>query len=174
MRYGIVLLVSLGDRFAARSQVTAQLVATSLALIGASLASQYWFYVVMCFAAGATATIGQILVAAALRLAPPAARARTAAVLLGSFIVGLFTVRTALGALAESIGWRGAVALSAALILALVPLALRFAPADRPGTPPGTPTSWRRYPGSCAPPPPFGSCPRSTRSASPPSSRCGR
>lgn len=133
---GIVFLVSLGDRFAARSQVSLQLVATSLALAGAALAPGYAFYTVMCFIAGATATIGQILVAAALRLAPPAARARTAAVLLGSFIVGLFTVRTALGSLAELMGWRGAVALSAALMLALVPVTLRFAPADTPATPP--------------------------------------
>jgi predicted MFS family arabinose efflux permease len=134
---GIVFLVSLGDRFAARSQVTLQLLATAVALVGAALAPAYAFYVVMCFVAGSTATIGQLLVAAALRLAPPAVRARTAAVLLGSFIVGLFTVRTALGSLAEILGWRGAVAVSAVLMLALVPLALRFAPRDRPVDPPG-------------------------------------
>ena len=73
---GIVLLVSLGDRFAARSQVTLQLLATAVALVGAALAPAYAFYVVMCFVAGSTATIGQLLVAAALRLAPPAVRAR--------------------------------------------------------------------------------------------------
>jgi len=134
---GIVLLVSLGDRFAARSQVTAQLIATAVALAGAALAPAYAFYVVMCFIAGATATIGQLLVAAALRLAPPAVRARTTAVLLGSFIVGLFTVRTTLGSIAELLGWRGAVGASAVLMLALIPLTLRFAPRDRPAEPPG-------------------------------------
>ena len=134
---GIVLLVSLGDRFAARSQVTVQLIATAAALTGAALAPAYAFYVVMCFIAGATATIGQLLVGAALRLAPPKVRARTTAVLLGSFIVGLFTVRTALGSLAELLGWRGAVAVSVVLMVALIPLALRFAPRDRPAEPPG-------------------------------------
>ena len=72
---GIVLLVSLGDRFAARSQVTVQLIATAAALTGAASLRAYAFYVVMCFIAGATATIGQLLVAAALRLAPPEGRA---------------------------------------------------------------------------------------------------
>ena len=133
---GIVFLVSLGDRFASRSQVTVQLIATAAALLGAALAPAYWLYVVMCFVAGATATIGQLLVAAALRLAPPALRARTAAVLLGSFIMGLFIVRTALGAFAELLGWRGAVGVSVVLMLALVPLSLRFAPRDHPIDPP--------------------------------------
>jgi len=134
---GIVLLVSLGDRFAARSQVTMQLIATALALGAAALAPGYAIYVGLCFVAGATATIGQLLVAAALRLAPAASRARTAAVLLGSFIVGLFAVRTALGTLAEQLGWRTVVAGCALLLLACVPLSLRFAPAGAPTDPPG-------------------------------------
>ena len=134
---GIVLLVSLGDRFAARSQVTVQLVATALALGAAALAPAYAVYVVLCFIAGATATIGQLLVAAALRLAPAASRARTAAVLLGSFIVGLFAVRTALGTVAEQLGWRTVVAGCALLLLACVPLSLRFSPRGAPADPPG-------------------------------------
>jgi predicted MFS family arabinose efflux permease len=133
---GVVLLVSLGDRYSARRQVTAQLVATALALAGAALAPGFALYVALCFLAGATATIGQILVSAALRLAPPAVRARTTAVLLGSFIVGLFIVRTALGAVADAIGWRGALVACAVFALALVPLSLRFSPRDAPADPP--------------------------------------
>jgi predicted MFS family arabinose efflux permease len=126
---GVVLLVSLGDRYSARRQVTAQLVATAAALVSAGLAPTYAVHVALCLVAGAAATVGQLLVSAALRLAPPTARARTAAVLLGSFIVGLFVVRTALGALAEAIGWRAAV-------IALVPLSLRVSPAAAPSFPP--------------------------------------
>lgn len=133
---GVVLLVSLGDRYSARRQVTVQLVATAAALVGAGLAPSYALHVILCLVAGATATVGQLLISAALRLAPPAARARTAAVLLGSFIVGLFVVRTALGALAEAVGWRTAVVLCGVVVLALVPLSLRVSPADAPSSPP--------------------------------------
>lgn len=133
---GVVLLVSLGDRIAPRRQVTVQLVATAAALAGAALAPAFALFVVLCFIAGATATIGQILVSAALRLAPPAVRARTTAVLLGSFIVGLFVVRTALGAVADAIGWRGALIACALFVLALIPLSLRFSPPDAPADPP--------------------------------------
>lgn len=133
---GIVLLVSLGDRFSARRQVTVQLIATAAALAVAAAAPVYAVFVALCFFAGATATVGQLLVSSALRLAPPAVRARTAAVLLGSFIVGLFVVRTALGSVAELIGWRGAVVACAIIVLALVPLSLRVSPADSPADPP--------------------------------------
>lgn len=133
---GIVLLVSLGDRVSARRQVTAQLVATAGALALAAAAPSYPLHVVLCFVAGMTATVGQLLVSAALRLAPPATRARTVAVLLGSFLIGLFTVRTALGSLAAAIGWRGALVVCAAVVLALVPLSLRVSPRDVPVDPP--------------------------------------
>ena len=133
---GVVLLVSLGDRIAARRQVTLQLIATGAALLAAALSPGFGFFVAMSFVAGATATIGQILVSAALRLAPPEARARTAAVLMGSFILGLFTVRTLLGAFAGVIGWRGVLVGCGLLMLVCVPIALRFAPASVHGTPP--------------------------------------
>lgn len=133
---GVVLLVSLGDRISARRQVTAQVIATAFALAASAAAPAYAVFVALCFVAGATATVGQLLVSAALRLAPPGARARTAAVLLGSFIVGLFVVRTALGTVAEIIGWRGALVACAVVVLALVPLSLRVSPADAPRDPP--------------------------------------
>lgn len=134
---GVVLLVSLGDRYSARRQVTIQLAATAAALMGAGIAPSYAVHVMLCLVAGATATVGQLLVSAALRLAPPTARARTAAVLLGSFIVGLFVVRTALGALAEVAGWRAALVMCGVVMLALVPLSLRVSPAESPENPPG-------------------------------------
>lgn len=133
---GVLFLVSLGDRYSARRQVTAQLIATGLVLALAALAPHFAVFVALCFVAGGTATVGQLLVSAALRLAPPEARARTGAVLLGGFIVGLFVVRTALGAVADLVGWRGAVAICAALVIALVPLSLRVSPPDAPDSPP--------------------------------------
>ena len=133
---GIALLVALGDRISARRQATAQLVATAAALAVAAAAPTMLVYTASMLVAGATASVAQVLVAGALRLAPAPARARTAAVLLGSIVVGLFVVRTGLGALAAALGWRGALAICAALVLGLVPLSLRVAPADRPTDPP--------------------------------------
>lgn len=133
---GVILLVSLGDRLPARRQVTGQLIATAIALATAAASPSFPIVVVLLFIAGASATIGQILVSAALRLAPPEARARTAAVILGSIVVGLFVVRTALGAVAELLGWRGALVLCAIAVLALMPLSLRQSPAEAPEHPP--------------------------------------
>lgn len=133
---GVVLLVSLGDRLAARTQVSFQLIATAAAILAAAFAPGYVFFTIVCFLAGATATVGQILVSAALRMAPPQARAGTAAVLLGSFIIGLFAVRTAVGSLAELFGWRAVLVGCAALLLACVPLSLFFAPGRAAGEPP--------------------------------------
>lgn len=133
---GIFFLVSLGDRYSARRQVTTQLVVTAIALLVAAASPVAAVFVFASFLAGGTATVGQLLVSAAIRLAPPAVRARTVAVLLGSFVVGLFVVRTALGAVADAMGWRAAIVGCALLVLALIPLSLRFSPADSPTDPP--------------------------------------
>jgi len=132
---GVVFLVSLGDRLVPRQQVSIQLAITAAAILVAAVASNFAVFTAMMFVAGATATIGQILVAAALRLAPPEKRARTAAVLVGSLLIGLFGMRTLLGTFAEALGWRTVLVGTAVLALACIPLALRFAPRSRP---PGT------------------------------------
>ncbi|PZQ90680.1 MAG: hypothetical protein DI534_05645 [Leifsonia xyli] len=129
---GVVFLVSLGDRLAPRLQVSVQLAVTAVAVLVAAAAGSFGLLTGMMFVAGAAATVGQILVSAALRLAPPEVRARTAAVLVGSFLVGLFGVRTLLGAFAETLGWRTVLVGAAVLVLACIPLTLAFAPAERP------------------------------------------
>lgn len=129
---GVVFLVSLGDRIVPRRQVSIQLAVTALAILVASFARDFTLFTAMMFVAGAAATIGQILVSAALRLAPPEVRARTAAVLVGSFLIGLFGVRTLLGSFAEALGWRAVLVGAAVLVTACIPLTLRFAPRDTP------------------------------------------
>jgi len=129
---GVVFLVSLGDRLIPRRQVSVQLAVTAAAILVAAVAGSFALFTVMMFVAGAAATIGQILVSAALRLAPPSVRARTAAVLVGSFLIGLFGVRTLLGTFAEALGWRAVLVGAAVLVLACIPLTLRFAPGARP------------------------------------------
>ncbi len=129
---GVVFLVSLGDRLIPRLQVSVQLAITAAAILVAAFASTFALFTAMMFAAGAAATVGQILVSAALRLAPPEVRARTAAVLVGSFLIGLFSVRTLLGTFAETLGWRAVLVGTALLVLACIPLTLGFAPGSRP------------------------------------------
>lgn len=129
---GVVFLVSLGDRVVPRRQVSIQLAVTAAAILVAALSQDFVLLTAMMFVAGAAATVGQILVGAALRLAPPEVRARTAAVIVGSLLIGLFAVRTLLGAFAESLGWRTALAGAALIVLGCIPLTLRFAPGSRP------------------------------------------
>lgn len=129
---GVVFLVSLGDRLIPRMQVSVQLAVTATAIVVAAFAQSFLLFTVMMFVAGAAATVGQILVSAALRLAPPAMRARTSAVLVGSFLIGLFGVRTLLGTFAEALGWRTVLLGAALLVAACIPLTLRFAPRAAP------------------------------------------
>ena len=133
---GIIFLVALGDRFAPRVQVTTQLALTSLALIVTALAPHYLFIVVSVFVAGASATVGQILVSSALRLSPPEKRARTASTIVGAIVIGLFTVRTLLGSLADLVGWRIAVLIVALIVLALLPVSWKYSPPSAPANPP--------------------------------------
>ncbi len=128
---GVVFLVSLGDRVIPRRQVSIQLGLTAAALILAALAQSFHVFTAMMFVAGAAATIGQILVSAALRLAPPEVRARTAAVIVGSLLIGLFTVRTLVGTFAEPLGWRTVLIAAAVVVVACIPLTLRFAPGSK-------------------------------------------
>lgn len=132
---GVFLLVALGDRVRPRLQVAAHLVAVALALTVAALAPVNELYVVGCFVAGAGATYGQLLVPVALRAVPASQRAVTTAVLVGSFLVGLFAVRTGLGALAGLLGWRATLLVCAAVLLSCL-LLVRAVPATVPADPP--------------------------------------
>jgi predicted MFS family arabinose efflux permease len=133
---GVLFLVALGDRFSARKQVTTQLGLTTLALVATALAPHYVLVVILFFVAGAMSTVGQILVSSALRLSPPEKRARTAATIVGAIVIGLFTVRTLLGSLAEVLGWRGAVLVVALIVAALIPISWRYSPPASPVDPP--------------------------------------
>lgn len=134
---GVFFIVALGDRFSARRLVSTQLILTSGALLLTSLAPNFSLVVAGFFVAGASATVGQVLVASALRAAPAENRARTAATIVGAIVVGLFTVRTVMGTFAEFAGWRVAVGVIALVVFALVPVSWAFSPAQRPENPPG-------------------------------------
>jgi predicted MFS family arabinose efflux permease len=76
------------------------------------------------------------LVSSALRLSPPEKRARTAATIVGAIGIGLFTVRTLLGSLADLVGWRAAVLIVAAIVLGLLPVSWKYSPPSAPANPP--------------------------------------
>ncbi|MBN9605173.1 MAG: MFS transporter [Actinomycetales bacterium] len=135
--FGLVVFVSIGDRLSPRAQVSAQLVATACAVGAAALAPAFGGYVVACLVAGAAASYGQIIIATALRSVAPDARARVVAVILGAFMIGMFAMRTGLGALAGVLGWRAVLLGIAIVILALVIPALLALPHDQRTSPPG-------------------------------------
>lgn len=132
---GVLLLVALGDRVRARLQVGLQVAGTALAIGVAAIAPVNEIYVVACFAAGAAATYGQLLVPVALRAVDPSRRAVTTGILVGSFLVGLFLVRTSLGALAGAIGWRATLLVCSGVLLSCLVL-LPAVPATRATEPP--------------------------------------
>ncbi len=134
---GLILFVSMGDRFSPRAQVSAQMAATALSIAAAALAPSYSVYVVACFVSGATASYGQLIIATALRSAPEESRSRIVAVLLGAFLVGLFLVRTGLGATAGALGWRAVLLGIAALVLVLLVPARLSVPHESRDSPPG-------------------------------------
>jgi predicted MFS family arabinose efflux permease len=133
---GLLLLAPLGDRVSARRQAPLHVLVTAIAIAAAAGAQNFTTFVIISFIIGGATTVGQILISAALREAPPSRRASTAAVLAGSFIVGLFTTRAAVGSLADVFGWRIVFLGFAIVVIAGLPIVLWAAPreAASPGT----------------------------------------
>lgn len=136
---GILFLLPASDRNSIRRQVSVQLVVTAVALVGAALAPTF---VTLCIATaviGAATTVAPVLIADTVRLAPEESRGRSAAVLGGAFLIGIFTARSLAGGLADLFGWRAVLAGAAVLVLACLPLvrAAADARADASGPPYG-------------------------------------
>lgn len=124
---GILFLLPASDRGSTRRQVTLQLIVTAGALVAAAAAPTF---VVLCVAVAVVAaatTVGPVLIADTIRLAPVEVRRRSAAVLGGAFLVGIFTTRSLAGGLADVFGWRAVLAGSAVLALACLPVVRRAA-----------------------------------------------
>jgi predicted MFS family arabinose efflux permease len=119
---GILFLLPASDRNSTRRQVSVQLIVTAVGLIAAAVAPTFLTLCVATAVVGAATTVAPVLIADTVRLAPPESRGRSAAVLGGAFLVGIFTARSLAGGLADVFGWRAVLAGSAVLVLACLPL----------------------------------------------------
>jgi len=128
---GILFLLPASDRNSTRTQVSVQLVITAVALCAAALSPTFVALCVATAVVGAATTVAPVLIADTVRLAPDESRGRSAAVLGGAFLIGIFTTRSLAGALAEAFGWRTVLVVSAVLVLACLPL-VRLAADHRP------------------------------------------
>lgn len=122
---GILFLLPAADSGSTRRQVTVQLVATAVALALAAAAPTFAVLCMATFVAGAATTVAPVLIADAVRLAPPEVRGRSTAVLGGAFLIGIFTTRSLAGSAADLLGWRPVLLGAAVLALACIPLVRR-------------------------------------------------
>lgn len=129
---GLILLVSLSDRFENRRLICGALLAAGLAaaLIGTARSVPVLF-------AGAAA-IGffsvavQILVPFAAHLAPPAQRGRVVGNVLGGLLVGVMLSRPVASLLAAAFDWHAVFILSAILMIVLAAVLARVLPQRHP------------------------------------------
>lgn len=144
---GILFLLPASDRGSTRRQVSVQLIVTAVALLAAAAAPSF---VMLCLATAVVAaatTVGPVLIADTIRLAPAESRGRSAAVLGGAFLVGIFTTRSLVGGLADVFGWRAVLAGCAVLVLACLPIVRRAADDSAAGDRPGYGSVLRSIPG---------------------------
>jgi len=118
---GILLLVPLGDRVPARTQVTVQSLVLAVALAAAALLPEVISVAVGFLIVGLVANIAQVIIPAANRLSPPQRRGATTGTLVGALLIGIFGGRIVASLLVETIGWRWVIAIFAALVLLVLP-----------------------------------------------------
>jgi predicted MFS family arabinose efflux permease len=128
---GLVLLVPLGDVMERRGLIVRMLLACAVALIAAGAAPSITALTVALTAVGATAVVGQAIVALASDLAADEERGRVVGIVMSGLLIGILVARTLSGALAEIAGWR-APFFTAAVLMLLSAGALRVALPRRP------------------------------------------
>ena len=132
---GIFLLVPLGDIGERRRLIVRLFAAVSLALATAGLAPSFGVLVAASVAIGMTAAVTHIMVPMAAELAKPGESGRAIGTVMTGLLLGVLLGRTASGAVAELLGWRGVFLLAALITAAFAPLLWRrlpVMPAARP------------------------------------------
>lgn len=118
---GIFLLVPLADRVQPRRQVTIQsaLLASTLAVTAAlpEIVGVTLGFLTL----GFVATIAQIIIPAASRLAPEGKKGAAMGTLAGALLIGIFGGRIIASLLVQTIGWRWVILAFAALVLTVLP-----------------------------------------------------
>jgi predicted MFS family arabinose efflux permease len=125
---GLLLIVPLADRQQPRKLATLAIAANAVALLACAAAPSFALLCAASFAVGVTAITAQIIIPAISGLAPPAARGRTAGILLSGLSTGLLLARTASGFVGAATGWRTVFVLAALVDLALLAIVVRNLP----------------------------------------------
>jgi predicted MFS family arabinose efflux permease len=116
---GMLLFVPLGDKYERRSLITTLMVAESIALAFAALASNIIWLSVACFFVGATAASVHVIVPLAAHLAPPRERGHIVGTVLSGLLIGVLLARTFSGIVGDRFGWRVVYWFASALMLGL-------------------------------------------------------
>jgi predicted MFS family arabinose efflux permease len=132
---GILLFVPLGDVVERRGLMLRLFSAVSLSLVAAGLAPSFWVLVAVSVAIGMTAGVTHIIVPLAPELAPPGKGGRAIGTVMTGLLFGVLLGRTASGAVAALLGWRGVFLAAAASTAAFVPLLAWRMPALPPARP---------------------------------------
>jgi predicted MFS family arabinose efflux permease len=119
---GILFFVPLGDVVERRRLILRLFAAVSLALALAGLAPSLWSVVAASVAIGAAASVTHVLVPLAPELAGPGEGGRALGTVMTGLLLGVLLGRSASGAVAEILGWRGVFLLGAVCTGAFVPL----------------------------------------------------
>ena len=132
---GTIFLVPLGDRFDKRTLFLAQFVLTIVALLAmagapslAVLAGAAFFTGIGC------SSSSQNVIPMVAEMTRVSERGRTVGTLMTGLFTGILFARVAGGIVAASLGWRWMYVISAAMLLALLPVLYRNLPSSPPST----------------------------------------
>ncbi len=131
---GILLFAPFGDRRDRRQVIVAKLVALSLSLTVAGLASSVALLAVASLAIGLSATAAQDFVPAAAALAPPEKRGKIVGSVMTGLLLGILLSRLVSGAISERYGWRVVYFGAAAVIAVLAVVSAAKVPSVTPST----------------------------------------
>jgi len=135
----MLLLVPLGDGRERRSLMTVTALAAAVMLLATALVPGYRAFAAVTLALGFASCLPQMAVPFAVGAVPPAERGKAIGTVMAGLLAGILLSRTASGALAQAIGWRGTFAAAAGLMVGLAAV-IRFAlPPQRPARP----LAWR-------------------------------
>jgi len=134
MFVGVVLLVPLGDRIDKRRLILVKLAVLCAAQICMAAAPSIEVLALASFMTGVSSSLVQSMIGIVAERARPDQRGRAVGTLFTGLFVGILFARIMGGVMASQFGWRSGYMLSAAMLLALVPLLLARLPHTQPTT----------------------------------------
>ena len=133
---GLVFVVPLGDMLESRRSISALVLCTAAAVLGAALAPNAWAFLLASLMIGIFASGLQMLVPLAAHLSPEAARGRTVGNVMSGLIMGVLLARPIASLASDHLGWRTFFIVAAIATAMLAALMLRALPSRRPRDPP--------------------------------------